>query len=296
MRKDKKNEYQYLMIPENIVCFHRTDVYEKGKEYRPYHRHDAYEIYFFVQGNVDFFIEQYCYHLMPGDLIIINTAENHRMICRDNSVYERYVINIKPIVAEKMSTGITNLNACFQVNPQHRNIIALSKEQQEIFLGLYEELYSCMTKEEYGKDILLNACISKILVFINKMFQRSKDSSTDIMPPLIKSVMEYVQEHLLEEITLKDLGGALYMNGSYVSQRFKHFTGMTLREYIIDQRIVLAKTYLLQGKSVSEACELSGFRDYSNFIRTFTQSTGISPGKYQKRTRYDNIENENSLI
>ncbi len=291
MRKEKKNEYQYLMIPENIVCFHRTDIYENGKEYRPYHRHDAYEIYYFVQGNVDFYIEQYCYHLTPGDLIIINTAENHRMINRDNSEYERYVVNIKPYVVEKLSTAITNLNACFQMNPQHKNIIGLSTEQQQRFLGLYEELQNCMMGEEYGKDILLNAGISKILVFINEMFQSSRGSSADIMPSLIKSTMEYVQAHLLEEITLKDLGNALYMNGSYISQRFKHFTGMTLREYIIDQRVALAKTYLLQGKSVSEACEWSGFRDYSNFIRTFTQNTGISPGKYQKRTRYENTEN-----
>lgn len=290
MRKEKRNEYQYLLIPESIVCFHRTDTYENGKEYRPYHRHDAYEIYFFVQGNVDFYIEQFCYHLTPGDLIIINTAENHRMICRDNSEYERYVINIKPYVVEKLSTATTNLNACFQVNRQHRNIIGLSKEQQEIFLGLYEELQSYMIEGGYGKDILLNACISKILVFINKTYQVAADTSTDIMPSLIKNVMEYVQVHLLENITLQDLGNALYMNGSYVSQRFKYFTGMTLREYIIDQRVALAKTYLLQGKSVSEACELSGFVDYSNFIRTFTQNTGISPGKYQKKTRYENIE------
>ena len=291
MRKEKKNEYQYLTIPETIVCFHRADVYDNEKEFRPYHRHDAYEIYYFVKGNVDFYIEQYCYHLTPGDLIIINTAENHRMINRDNSEYERYVVNMKPYVVEKLSTANTNLNACFQKNTQHINVIGLSKKQQERFLNLYEELQCCMAGEEYGKDILLNACISKMLVFINEIFQSSCESSTDIMPSLIKNAMEYVQAHLLEEITLKELGGALFMNGSYVSQRFKHFTGMTIREYIIDQRIVLAKTYLLQGKSVSEACELSGFRDYSNFIRTFTKQSGISPGKYQKKTRYENATN-----
>lgn len=293
MSKEKRNEYQHLLIPESIVCFHRTDVYERGKEYRPYHRHDAYEIYYFVQGNVDFYVEQFCYHLSSGDLIIINTAQNHRMICRDDSEYERYVINIKPYVVEKLSTDTTNLNACFQINLQHKCIIRLTKEQQKIFLGLYDELHGYMTENGYGKDILLNACISKILVFINKMYQVAGHASTDIMPPLVKNTMEYIREHLLENITLQELGSALYLNGSYVSQRFKQFTGMNLREYIIDQRIALAKTYLLQGKSVSETCEMSGFGDYSNFIRTFTLITGISPGKYQKKTRYENIEYEN---
>ena len=98
--------------------------------------------------------------------------------------------------------------------------------------------------------------------------------------------MDYVHQHLSENITLADIGKTFYLNGSYISQRFKHYTGLTLREYIVDQRVSLAKTLLLHGKNVAEACEFSGFRDYSNFIRTFTNSTGISPGKYQKNTRY----------
>ena len=286
MSAKKKNEYQYLFIPEDIVFFHQTDINKVEDRYRPYHRHDAYEIYYFVSGDVDFFIEQHCYHLEAGDLVIVNTTENHRMLCKSEAPYERYVINIKPTIAEHMSTDITNLNACFQTNPQHKNVIHLSPDNQDTFISLYEELQDCLAQKSYGQDILLNAYVAKMLVFVNKMFQVATDTSTDIMPPLIKNTMDYVQHHLTEEITLQDIGKAFYLNGSYISQRFKHYTGLTLRDYIVDQRLVLAKTLLLQGKTVAEACEQSGFRDYSNFIRTFTKNVGISPGKYQKTTRY----------
>ena len=59
--------------------------------------------------------------------------------------------------------------------------------------------------------------------------------------------------------------------------------GMTLREYIISRRVEYAKKLLSEGKNVSEACELSGFGDYSNFIRTFTLIAGTSPGKYARQ-------------
>jgi AraC-like DNA-binding protein len=48
------------------------------------------------------------------------------------------------------------------------------------------------------------------------------------------------------------------------------------------KRIALAKQYLIEGYNVSESCELSGFNDYSNFIRTFKNITGYSPTNYLK--------------
>lgn len=63
---------------------------------------------------------------------------------------------------------------------------------------------------------------------------------------------------------------------------FKKYTGLTLREYIADLKIEEAKKLLLSGENVSDACCKSGFSDYSNFIRTFTKATGLSPGKYAK--------------
>lgn len=285
MKKKQPNDYLYMSIPNSMICFHQTDILPPGHTYRPYHRHDAYEIYYFVSGDVDFYIEQHCYHLNPGDLVIVNTTENHRMRSNSNAAYERYVINIKPFVAERLSTDLTNLTACFQAHSAQKHIVSLSEQDRQTFISLYEELHACTEATGYGQDVLLHTCIAKLLVFINTAFQSTSDTATDIMPELIKDVMDYVHTHLSEDIKLSDIGHAFYLNSSYISQRFKHYTGLTLREYIIDQRIVLAKTLLLQGMSVTEACEQSGFNDYSNFIRTFTKSTGISPGKYQKSTR-----------
>lgn len=285
MKKKYPNDYQYMSIPDNMISFHQTDILPPGHLYRPYHRHDAYEIYYFVSGDVDFYIEQHCYHLKPGDLVVVNTTENHRMRSNSDAPYERYVINIKPFVVERLSTDLTNLGACFQALSVQKHVVSLTPENQKAFISLYEELNACTQQTGYGQDVLLHTCIAKLLVFVNTAFQSGSATATDIMPGLIKDVMDYVHTHLSEDIKLSDIGHAFYLNSSYISQRFKHYTGLTLREYIIDQRIVLAKTLLLQGMSVTEACEQSGFNDYSNFIRTFTKNTGISPGKYQKSTR-----------
>ena len=40
-------------------------------------------------------------------------------------------------------------------------------------------------------------------------------------------------------------------------------------------------------KSVKEACFLSGFKDYANFLRTFKKYEGYTPGEFDT----DDIEN-----
>ena len=143
-----------------------------------------------------------------------------------------------------------------------------------------------MNQTEFGYDVLTNAYLTQLLVYINEIYFHSTSvKERNIMPELISRVMEYISEHLTEDITLSRLSQLFYLNGTYISSQFKHHTGLTLRTYILDQKITLARKLLLEGYSVSETCSQAGFSDYANFIRSFTNLTGISPGKYCKQHR-----------
>lgn len=279
----KENNYQFHSIQNELICCHNVSSQSQKDELLPYHRHNACEIYLFIRGNTRLYIEQSCFQLCAGSLAVINLNELHRSICLDEQPYERYCINIKQELIEQLSSHHTNLFACFNHFPGKNNLIQLTNEQIAEFVALFNSLEAATSFHDYGFDLLLQAEAIKLLVFINRLYNQSECCTKDIMPPLVKETMLYVQEHLQEPISLESLANHFYRNGSYISQQFKKYTGLTMREYILDQRICLAKSYLLQGKTVSEACELSGFSDYSNFIRSFTKLTGISPGKFIKQ-------------
>jgi len=46
--------------------------------------------------------------------------------------------------------------------------------------------------------------------------------------------------------------------------------------------LLVASTLLAEGIGVSEVCDRCGFSDYSNFLKAFTKSVGISPKKYSQ--------------
>lgn len=280
--------YIFSPIKKEIICYHKTTDTELINPALPYHRHDAYEIYLFLRGNTYMYLEQSCYKLVPGDLMIISPSEMHRCVCIDNQMYERIGLNIKKTALEKLSSHRTNLLSCFDSHSLgQNNLIRLTQSQIVYYKELTEKLISSLDSEEYGQDLLAESYATQLLVFVNSLYQSSTYRSNNLMPELVSNTMTYIKSHLLETISSEQLEQEFHYSGKYISQQFREHTGLTIRSYIIDQRVSLAKIHLSAGKSVTEACELSGFSDYANFIRSFKKIAGISPGKYKANKHLD---------
>ncbi len=64
----------------------------------PLHMHNFYEIYFFLEGGVNYYIEGAQYLLEPYDLLIINPSELHRPFFNDKRSYKRITIHFLPSI------------------------------------------------------------------------------------------------------------------------------------------------------------------------------------------------------
>ncbi|MGG4147469.1 AraC family transcriptional regulator [Paenibacillus algorifonticola] len=274
------SEYLFDPIQTELLYLHRVTTYNMGTFY---HRHNAYELYLFLRGNVNFYIESRCYHLQPGDLLVLSPEEMHRSFALDQNEYERITINLKKSYLNRLSTSTTNLSACFDYRPMGKgNIVHLEEDQLQQVLQLTRELETSLSSSVYGADIETNVRIAQLLVITNLAFQNTSLVPTDIMPELVRNTMNYIEVNLARELTLEHLSEVLFMNSTYISRQFKKHTGLTIRAYILSRRVELSKYYLTEGMSITEACYQSGFGDYANFIRSFTKAIGISPGKFVK--------------
>ena len=142
-------------------------------------------------------------------------------------------------------------------------------------------IFSLGLVTSFGHDILASTYLLQLLVLANTCFYESTWIPENLMPQLSSQIMRYIDEHLTEDLSIQALADHLYMNRSHMSRKFREQAGCSIQEYMILKRISLAKTLLKQGKSVTDTCELSGFHDYSNFIRTFKKYAQVSPGHYR---------------
>ena len=103
------------------------------------------------------------------------------------------------------------------------------------------------------------------------------------MPSLVSETIQYVEEHISDNFSSIDIAKALNYNNQYIRRMFRNTTGISLKQYILEKKITLAQKLLAEGYSVTDACYKSGFKDYSNFIRTFKQHTKVTPSSFHRK-------------
>ena len=82
-------------IHEHLIYHHtREESPDLSKFYA--HIHPKAEIYYLVEGNVEYHVEDRVYLLKPGDVVIMRPGEVHAAQVNANSPYERFSLRFAP--------------------------------------------------------------------------------------------------------------------------------------------------------------------------------------------------------
>lgn len=253
------------------------------------HIHDCYEIYFSISGGKQFLIDNRLYKFEPGDIFFINQFESHYLPHIDHTNHMRVVISIYPDYLKRFSTEQTDLNYCFTYrDPVLGHRISLAEEERKRFMYFIHKLSE---EREFGQDVLDQAVFLELMTFLNRVFisrcvQEPNPVKDEIHSTFrnhyskIDEILDYINQHLSEDLSVPMLATQFYLSSSYLHKIFKDATGTTVNRYITAKRISWAKILLAEGRSVAETSSLCGFGDYSNFLKAFTKIVGISPSKY----------------
>lgn len=250
------------------------------------HLHDCYELFYFISGDLTYYIEGQAYKLNPHDMIITNSKELHRIVFNSKAAYERKFIHFKQeYVSSFQSDEYNMLNYIEKRKLGYFNKI----EAKDVFDSGIDSQWNSIQKAALENSpeshIIIKTFFVQMLVAINKVFSKNNSPIMDTYDydKKIVSILEYINKNLDERITLDLLQQNFYVNKYYLCHIFKLNTGFTVLEYITYKRIMKAKELLRDGVSVLDVSQTVGFGDYSNFYKAFKKITGFSPKKYLKQ-------------
>ncbi len=275
-----KESSQYCLDTQTFGIAHLYNT-EKTSDI---HIHDCYEIYYSIAGGKQFLINDCVYDFAPNDIFFINNFETHHIQSLVDKEHERIVIHVHPRYLKELSTEQTNLEYCFTCREGCcNNKVTMTADEQKRFLYFINQLSS---RNQYGQDLLDYTTFIRLMVFLNDIFTRQMNGNIETKPSTgnynqkFNDIISYINQHLSEELTIQMLAEKFFLSSSHLCAIFKTETGITIKKYILAQRINLAKSLLTSGYTTSETCEMCGFNDYSNFYKTFTKMVGISPRAY----------------
>jgi len=103
---------------------------------------------------------------------------------------------------------------------------------------------------------------------------------------IVKNILEYLQAHYAEPLTLSSVANRFGISASYVSRLLRLETGINFVDLVARARIEAAKRLLRDPKyKVNEVGEIVGYPDYSYFYQVFKRVEGCSPKEFKNQSR-----------
>jgi YesN/AraC family two-component response regulator len=275
------NYIDYQNINEYITCSHLRMKTHNIK----FHLHEGFEIYFLISGDVNYFVEKKIYPLEYGDLMITNSREIHKPAFQTDKMYERIVLEFNPMIIQAVNSAKFDLLGCFVNRPAgEQNKIKMNTGQTHHVLELFNKIEQINNSSHEGSEILKLNFLVELLVYINRMFKEIPQNNENThIPEKLIPVLDHIEFNLESDLSLEALESKFYINRFYLSKLFKKSIGSSIHNYIFFKRISKAKTLLTDGYSVTDTCIKCGFNDYSNFLKMFKRTVGVSPGKYKSK-------------
>ena len=101
-------------------------------------------------------------------------------------------------------------------------------------------------------------------------------------PKKIKIAIDYIQRNLERKILLAELADLVEWNKFHFSRVFKRYMECTPYEYVIQQRIHLARSLLSGTKQpIPDIAQTVGYDSHSHFSQIFKQRTGLTPESFR---------------
>lgn len=267
--------------PNPIECHFSDSMDTIDKRYTA---HPQYEIFLLLEGDVTMLINSQRYMIKNGALVLLTSRDLHISMNNAPRTYKRITVMFDPHAIRQFNTEHTNLLDCFSIAAsKQRNILYLSAEQIQTVQTLADPILTNGRSDRFGDDITVLTSLLSLLIFINRLYRSHLPKIAPLpLTPIIREIVDYVDSHIDEELSVQSLCHHFSYSVAYISAQFSKQMGLPLKQFIITKKIALAKQLLAESLSVTQVYERCGFGDYSNFIRTFKKTVGVSPLQWQK--------------
>ena len=125
---------------------------------------------------------------------------------------------------------------------------------------------------------------SLLLLVLNEVKKASRVEPLDQgRSSTISKALEFIQQHSLESISLKDVAHAVHLSPAYVATTLKKGTGYSVGEWIARNRLTEACSRLRHtDEKIDVISRQVGWNDVTHFIRQFKKAYGETPAAWRK--------------
>ena len=142
----------------------------------------------------------------------------------------------------------------------------------------------------YKESTLNRYLCSTILAEISAQSRHKANREKQLKEQLYSDISDYISWHAQEDLRVSQIADYFGYNEKYLTTFFKKYAGITLKQYILQTKMELAKSALSETtQPISQIAYGLGFSDAHNFSNAFHKITGLSPSEYRASYNKHNV-------
>ena len=277
IKEEKKRiNFGYIVEPTEFALSHLNYVLSLGflENDRHFLVNRAYFPGYLIMSCISgkLWVEQYGYKVcvMPGESCLMNLQHPHKYYYDNDDPCSIVWIHFD-------GNQVNNMTSLIFEGQEKIDVI-----RENHLPILIRECIALYKKEGDDATFEISAIIYRaLMIFMERSVNFTRGN---FVSSLKKELNSYLEEHIGENITLKQMADICYLNPSYFCRRFLKETGTTPMKYLQRKRIERAKFFLLNTHhKIAYISQELGFYDQNHFSYQFKKETGMSPTEYRKQ-------------
>lgn len=270
--------YQPLAWPDEYPCFIQIHS-EWPVQDVPLHWHHGPELIYSRNQEIRFIVDTEKTVIHPGECILISSGAIHNVEPK-KQIRNQDVMSLtfKGTYIEKLYPKLRQTKISFK-GPDSTD------ENRQELVEYCEKLYDIL-KQDTKDYFTLNEILFHILGLIFNHFvskERNETQSTKYNHDKMSLVLQYVEEHYQEELTVSSIAEEFGYSREYFSRLFKRYADVSFKQYINGFRLMKASNELYTtDKRIADIAYDNGFADEKSFYASFKKKFNMTPLEYRK--------------
>jgi AraC family transcriptional regulator, arabinose operon regulatory protein len=254
-----------------------------------YHAHQGMELLYVHQGHGQVIVNQQISQLGPGSLVFFRPYQLHRlqMELGPEDSYVRSLFVFEPSELERYIAPFPSLRSFFHrllSDPLEQQVITGLPQPsiERLFEDWNERMAMVSPKHEIEEKMLFLISFLQFLKF-HRGAGKQEEPLEVRKASVAERVMQWVEEHYMEEFHLKKLAEEVHLTPNHVSAVFSRSVGTSISEYLTARRIRQACLLLRTSDlSVQEVGQAVGLSNAAYFCSLFRKNVGVTPYRYKR--------------
>lgn len=201
-------------------------IYNYGVTKSQYYFNKELKLIFILKGKINVTTNNNLYNLSEGTVFLINNES----LCLLDPLEENVIITL--------NIDSNYFNNYYKDFSEIRFYLK-TYEDNSFWLMLLKIIKSFIKKEKAYKLEIKKIVLDLILVLTTKYIDKKEyvKSSSSIEDKRIEKLINFINIHYKEKLTLNDLANEVNLNPQYLSRYFSKYMGLTLNDFISNVRL-----------------------------------------------------------